>query len=164
MFGWVIVSRQLHFHIYYKFIGSRPSLWVTRKENGPWPITQALCGSVGANDCECSQDQRLNVSSEARNIPNMTVSSILFRGLSGFKFEKFFLSNRSDKKYFIFSESSPAWERQVVNVITFYPDKMNKSRGTFCRSSERNQIVRGRRTSQPFLLIGQVVSENYLQK
>jgi hypothetical protein len=47
-------------------LGHRPSLWITHKENGPYPSTRAQCGLVGANDCKCSRHQRLNVSSKAR--------------------------------------------------------------------------------------------------
>jgi hypothetical protein len=47
-------------------LGHRPSLWITHEENGPLPTTRAQCGLVGANDCECSRDQRLNVPSEPK--------------------------------------------------------------------------------------------------
>jgi hypothetical protein len=47
-------------------LGHRPSLYITYKEKGPKPTTGAQCGLVGANDCKCSRDQRLNVPSEAR--------------------------------------------------------------------------------------------------
>jgi hypothetical protein len=45
-------------------LGHRPFLWVTYKENEPYPTTRAQCGLVGTNDCKCNQDQRLNVPSE----------------------------------------------------------------------------------------------------
>jgi hypothetical protein len=43
----------------------RSFLWISHKENGPEPTTRAQCGLVVANDCKYSQDQRLNVPSEA---------------------------------------------------------------------------------------------------
>jgi hypothetical protein len=33
-------------------LGHRPSLWITHKENRPYPTTRAQCGLVGANDCK----------------------------------------------------------------------------------------------------------------
>jgi hypothetical protein len=47
-------------------LGYRPTLWITHKVNGSQPTTRAQCGLVRANDCKCSQDQRLNVPSEVR--------------------------------------------------------------------------------------------------
>ncbi|RVE40343.1 hypothetical protein evm_015007 [Chilo suppressalis] len=49
-----------------------PHCWGTglshgwNSEIGRWPTTRAQCGLVGANDCRCSRDQRLNMPSEAR--------------------------------------------------------------------------------------------------
>jgi hypothetical protein len=45
-------------------LGPRPSLWITHKENRSWPTTRAQFRLVGANECKCSRDQRLNVPSE----------------------------------------------------------------------------------------------------
>jgi hypothetical protein len=47
-------------------LGHRPSLWITHKENRPYPTTRAQYGLMGGNDCKCSWDQRLNVTSKAR--------------------------------------------------------------------------------------------------
>jgi hypothetical protein len=56
-------------------LGHRPSLQITHKESGPQPTTRAKCGLVGANDCKCSRDQRLNVPSKARRICFINVSN-----------------------------------------------------------------------------------------
>jgi hypothetical protein len=43
-----------------------PSLWITYKENRPYPTTRAQCGLLGANNYKCNRHQQLNVVSEAR--------------------------------------------------------------------------------------------------
>jgi hypothetical protein len=46
-------------------LGQRSSLWITHKENIPYPTTRPQCELVSANDCKRSRDQRLNVPSSA---------------------------------------------------------------------------------------------------
>jgi hypothetical protein len=45
MYLYVIIISILMFSL----LGHRPSLWITHKENGPYPTTRAQCGLVGAN-------------------------------------------------------------------------------------------------------------------
>jgi hypothetical protein len=42
MFCWIIVSRQLHFHIYYLFVGGIPSLWLKCTVNSTSRCTKLL--------------------------------------------------------------------------------------------------------------------------
>jgi hypothetical protein len=42
-------------------LGHMRSLWITHMENGPLSTAQAQRGAVGADDCKCKRDQRLNV-------------------------------------------------------------------------------------------------------
>jgi hypothetical protein len=60
-FTFIIISLLM-----FPLLGHMPSLLITHKENGPFPTTRAQYGLVEANDCKCSRDLRLNVSSEAR--------------------------------------------------------------------------------------------------